>query len=54
MKEQLAKIPAAEKDSVYADHALPDDWEHMEYANFLAKRRALMAKVVKRGYERLR
>jgi hypothetical protein len=54
MKDQLAKIPASEKDRIYADHALPDDWEQMEYADFLKKRRVLMAKVIKRGYERLR
>ncbi|MDR1157021.1 MAG: hypothetical protein LBK75_01755 [Oscillospiraceae bacterium] len=54
MKDQLAKIPAGEKDGIYTDHALPDGWEHMEYANFLTKRRVLMAKVIKHGYERLR
>ena len=54
MKDQLAKIPTDEKGGIYADHALPDDWEHMEYTDFLVKRRVLMAKVIKRGYERLR
>ena len=54
MKEQLEKIPSDEKDDIYADHALPDGWEHMEYHDFLRKRRSLMAKVIKRGYERLK
>lgn len=54
MKDQLAKIPSDEKDGIYADHALPDGWEHMEYADFLSQRRVLMAKVIKRGYERLK
>jgi hypothetical protein len=54
MKEQLGKIPADEKDGVYADHALPDGWEHMDYHDFLRQRRILMAKVIKRGYERLK
>lgn len=54
MKEQLEKIPADEKDGVYADHALPDGWEHMDYHDFLRERRVLMAKVIKRGYERLK
>lgn len=54
MKDQLAKIDPTEKGSIYADHALPEDWEHMDYFDFLSKRRALMAEVVKRGYERLR
>jgi len=53
MKDQIAKIPPAEKDFIYADHALPDNWEHMEYFKFLAARRVLMAKVIKRGYEKL-
>ena len=54
MKEQLEKIPADEKADVYANHALPDGWEHLEYQDFLRKRRVLMAKVIKRGYERLK
>ena len=54
MKNQLEKIPADEKVIIYADHALPDDWEQMGYADFLTKRRVLMAKVIKRGYERLK
>jgi hypothetical protein len=53
MKDQLAKIPAGEKDAIYADHALPDGWEHMAYTEFLSQRRILMAKVIRRGYERL-
>lgn len=53
MKEQLAKIPADEKGKIYADHALPVEWELMEYSEFLKARRVLMAKVVKRGFERL-
>jgi len=47
IKEQLAKIPADEKDGIYADLALPDGWEHMEYADFLNQRRVLMANVMK-------
>jgi hypothetical protein len=53
MKEQLEKIPADEKEGIFADHALPNEWEHMEYDEFLTQRRVLMAKVIKRGYERL-
>jgi len=54
MKDQLAKIPADEKSGIYADHALPDGWEHLEYTEFLKQRRSLMAKVIRRGYERLK
>lgn len=46
MKDQLAKIAPTEKGSIYADHALPEDWEHMDYFDFLSKRRVLMAEVV--------
>jgi hypothetical protein len=54
MQDQLAKIPVDEKAAIYADHALPDGWENFEYAEFLKQRRVLIAKVIKRGYERLR
>ena len=53
MKERLSEISIDEKANIYADHALPDNWEHMEYTEFLKERRVLMAKVIKRGYERL-
>ena len=35
------------------DHALPDQWETLSYAEFLEQRRVLMAKVVRRGFEAL-
>ena len=35
------------------ENALPDGFEGMEYFDFLAKRRALMAEIIKKGYERL-
>ena len=53
MKDQLKKIPDDEKSDIYANHALPDGWESMNYFDFLIKRRALMANVIKKGYERL-
>lgn len=34
-------------------HALPEGWERMEYAEFLAERRRLMASIVRRGFETL-
>jgi len=54
MKDQLSRIQVDEKASIYADHALPNDWEHLEYSEFLRQRRRLMAKVIKRGYDRLK
>ncbi len=38
---------------MYRWHALPDAWETMEYSAFLEKRRELMARVIRDGYERL-
>ena len=35
------------------EHALPEGFENMDYAEFLEKRRCLMAKVVKKAYEKL-
>ena len=34
-------------------HALPPGWERMEYQDFLAERRRLMADIIRRGYDRL-
>ena len=53
MKDQLAKIPAMDKPAIYEMHALPDGWENLNYFDFLKQRRALMAQVVKKGFERL-
>jgi hypothetical protein len=53
MKDQLVKIPPADKSSIYELHALPDCWENMDYFDFLKQRRALMAQVIKKGFERL-
>ena len=38
---------------MYHYHALPEDWENMEYQKFLEKRRDLMAQVVFEGYQEL-
>ncbi len=35
-------------------HALPLNWEHMDYHEFLPLRRKLMAEVVKKAYQRLK
>lgn len=36
---------------MYHYHALPEDWEQMEYREFLEKRRELMARITREGYE---
>lgn len=38
---------------MYYWHALPEDWQHMEYHDFLAARRRLMADVIRHGFARL-
>ena len=39
---------------LYYWHALPINWEFMEYSQFLEKRRELIAKVIKDGYQKLK
>ena len=34
-------------------HALPENWEHLEYGDFLEQRRELMAQVIAEGYRTL-
>lgn len=36
-----------------AAHGLPEAWETMDYATFLAERRRLLASIIRRGYEKL-
>ncbi len=38
---------------MYHWHALPHDWQNMDYEDFLEKRRELMAAIIKEGYETL-
>ena len=40
-------------DEMYEYHALPANWEQMQYEEFLEKRRELIAEVIKRGYQHL-
>lgn len=40
-----------EIEKMYRLHALPQNWEHMEYRDFLEKRRELMAQIIAEGYK---
>lgn len=55
--EYVPKIKARFSDSEWQRmqelHALPEDWEHMSYLDFLLARRKLMANIVRRGFETL-
>ena len=35
------------------EHALPDNFENMDYMEFLSQRRILMAQTVRKAYQRL-
>jgi hypothetical protein len=48
-----ARFRPAELDRMYRLHALPSNWEHLDYREFLEKRRELMAKVIAEGYATL-
>jgi len=48
------RFNAKELQDMYYWHALPDDWENMDYRDFLVRRRELMAKVIRDGFELLR
>lgn len=50
LKERFTE---AEISRMYHHHALPDNWELMEYQAFLERRRELMAQVIAEGYRTL-
>jgi predicted HTH transcriptional regulator len=45
-----ARFSQTELERMYRLHALPPNWEHMDYRDFLEKRRELMAQVIAEGY----
>ena len=48
-----ARSSLIELDRMYRLHALPPNWEHLDYREFLEKRRELMAKVIEESYATL-
>ena len=52
--EYFGKLPPTDREQAAFWHALPPDWEQMDYFEFLQARRKLLAAVVKAGFERLR
>ena len=44
------RLPTHEKESMYYWHALPENWEEMEYEEFLVQRRKLISQVVRDAY----
>ncbi len=48
-----ARFGADELAQMYHWHALPENWEQLEYSDFLEKRRELMAQIIAEGYKTL-
>jgi len=46
-------VDPADAEKVRFWHALPEGWEQMDYNKFLEKRRRLIAKVIKAGFDKL-
>ena len=53
LPEMKARFDQSVLDRMYRHHALPDNWEHLEYREFLEKRRELIAQVIAEGYATL-
>jgi len=53
LPEMKARFDQSVLDRMYRHHALPDNWEHLEYREFLEKRRELMAQVIAEAYATL-
>ena len=47
------RLSEAVLERMYEYHALPNDWERMEYRAFLEIRREMMAQIVRKGYHTL-
>jgi hypothetical protein len=56
--EYVATIKSRFSNTAWAQmcelHALPEDWQEMDYADLLDQRRHLMADIIRRGFESLR
>jgi hypothetical protein len=51
--ELRSRFKQSELEKMYWLHALPANWEHLDYRDFLEKRRELMAQVIAAGYDTL-
>lgn len=48
-----ARFSQTETERMYGLHALPQNWDHLDYREFLEKRRELIAQVIAEGYTTL-
>jgi len=53
LPDMKARFNQSELEQMYHLHALPPNWEHLDYREFLEKRRELMARVIAEGYATL-
>lgn len=53
LPDMKARYSQTELEQMYRLHALPPDWEQLDYREFLEKRRELIAKVISEGYATL-
>ena len=49
--EMIGNKTPEEIKQIRTKHALPENWEEMDYEQFLEERRSLMAKVIREGYD---
>lgn len=47
------RVPEADRAKVRFWHALPENWEAMDYDHFLQRRRKMMAEVIRAGFKKL-
>lgn len=50
LPDMKARFSQIELERMYRWHALPPNWEHLDYLGFLEKRRELIARVIAEGY----
>ncbi len=53
LPKYLSRFSEPEVAQMYYWHALPKNWEHLEYKTFTEERRKLIAKVIRDGYTQL-
>ena len=53
LPKYLKRFSESENTAMYYWHALPKDWEIIDYPSFLEQRRKLMAQVIRAGFAEL-
>jgi len=51
--DYIDNLSEEERKVMYYFHALPEDWQHLEYFEFLKQRRQLMAQVIEDAFKKL-